>query len=48
VIPDSQRKTYKEIVAQWEDGGHGFEIQRLVPRINELITAFNQRMGLLE
>ncbi len=45
---EQQGKTYEEIVTQWEDDDYWVEIQNLVPQFDELITAFNQKVGLLD
>jgi cysteine synthase len=45
---EQQGKTYEEIVTQWEDEDYWTEIQNLVPQFDELITAFNQKVGLLD
>ncbi len=45
---EQQGKTYEEIVAQWEDDDYWTEIQKLVPQIDELITDFNGKVGLLK
>ncbi len=45
---EQQGKTFEEIVAQWENDGYWTEIQNLVPQIDELITDFNGKVGLLD
>jgi len=45
---EQQGKTYEEIVRQWEDDEYWVEIQKMVPQIDELITAFNGKVGLLK
>jgi len=45
---EQQGKTYEEIVTQWDDEDYWTEIQNLVPQFDELITAFNQKVGLLD
>ncbi len=45
---EQQGKTYEEIVDQWENDDYWVEIQNLVPQFDELITEFNQKVGLLD
>jgi len=45
---EQQGKTYEEIVQQWEDDDYWVEIQNLVPKFDELITEFNDKVGLLK
>ena len=43
---EQQGKTYEEIQAQWYDPDYWTSIQALVDPIDELIEAFNQKVGL--
>ncbi len=47
-LSDLPGKESEEIVARWEDDGYCSEIQNRVSQIIELITAFEQNVGLLE
>jgi cysteine synthase A len=44
---EQQGKTYEEIQAQWYDDDYWTSIPETVDEIDELIEAFNQRVGLL-
>ena len=43
---EQQGKTYEEIQAQWYDDDYWTSIQRMADPIDELIDAFNERVGL--
>ncbi len=43
---EQQGKTYEEIQAQWYDDGYWTGIQAMAEPIDELIDAFNERVGL--
>ena len=43
---EQQGKTFEEIQAQWYDPDYWTSIQALVDPIDELIEAFNDRVGL--
>ncbi|HWQ84688.1 MAG TPA: pyridoxal-phosphate dependent enzyme [Anaerolineales bacterium] len=45
---EQQGRTYEEIQAQWYDRDYWTDFQRQLPEIDELITEFNQRVGLLK
>ena len=45
---EQQGRTYDEIQAQWYDTDYWTSVQRQVPEIDELIEAFNQKVGLLK
>ena len=42
---EQQGKTYEEIQKQWHEDDYWTEIQGLVPEIDELIVAFNERVA---
>ena len=44
---EQQGKTYEEIQEQWYDKNYFTEIQEQIPEMDELITEFNQEVGLL-
>src|SRR5690606_13981854 len=44
---EQQGKTFEEIQAQWYDDDYWTSIQGAVDDIDEMITAFNERTGLL-
>jgi cysteine synthase len=44
---EQQGKTYEEILAQWYDKDYWPSVQGLTPQIDELITAFNEEVGLI-
>jgi cysteine synthase len=44
---EQQGKTYEEIQAQWYDEDYWTNIQKLTPQIDELINAFNAKVGLM-
>lgn len=43
---EQQGKTYEEIQAQWYDPDYWTNIQSLTPKIDRLIEAFNEKVGL--
>lgn len=44
---EQQGRTYEEILAQWNDRDYWTSIQKMVPEIDRLIDAFNERVGLI-
>ena len=44
---EQQGRTYEEILAQWNDRDYWTSIQKMVPEIDQLINAFNERVGLI-
>jgi len=44
---EQQGRTYEEIVAQWYDRDYWTSIQALLPKIDQLIIEFNERVGLI-
>lgn len=44
---EQQGRTYDEIQAQWYDRDYWTAFQRQLPEIDQLITEFNQRVGLI-
>lgn len=44
---EQQGRTYEEILAQWHDRDYWTSIQKMVPEIDRLIDAFNERVGLI-
>jgi cysteine synthase len=45
---EQQGRTYEEIQAQWNDRDYWTDFQRQLPEIDNLISEFNQRVGLLK
>lgn len=45
---EQQGKTYEEIMAQWYQPDYWTQYQEQIPHIDELITEFNDRVGLLK
>jgi cysteine synthase len=45
---EQQGKTYEEIQAQWYDPCYWTDVQKQVGQIDELITEFNERVGLVK
>jgi cysteine synthase len=43
---EQQGKTYEEILAQWYDPNYWTDLQSQVPEFDNLITEFNERVGL--
>ena len=44
---EQQGRTYEEILSQWNDRDYWTSIQTMVPEIDRLIDAFNERVGLI-
>jgi cysteine synthase A len=44
---EQQGKTFEEIMDQWYDPDYWTSIQNQIPEIDELITTFNERVGLI-
>ena len=44
---EQQGKTYEEITDQWYDRNYWTDFQKQIPEIDELIIAFNERVGLV-
>jgi len=45
---EQQGKTYQEIQAQWYDPCYWTDVQKQAGQIDELITEFNERVGLIQ
>ena len=45
---EQQGKTYPEIQAQWYDPCYWTDVQKQAGQIDELITEFNERVGLIQ
>ena len=45
---EQQGKTYEEIQAQWYDPNYWTDVQNQVGKVDELITEFNERVGLMK
>jgi cysteine synthase len=45
---EQQGRTYNELMAQWHDPDYWTRVQAQIPEIDSLISAFNQKVGLLQ
>ncbi len=45
---EQQGKTYQEIQAQWYDPCYWTDVQKQAGQVDELIKAFNERVGLVQ
>jgi len=45
---EQQGKTYEEILVQWYDYDYWTSVQKLTPKIDDLIVKFNEQVGLIK